>query len=59
MLQTQHFIKRANQRGINKNLIETTFLYGEYSGDKILLSRKKIKSILEREKPEREIKIIY
>lgn len=45
---TTHGLKRMNQRGITKEMIELTIQYGEYQKDKIILKSRDIKKLITR-----------
>jgi hypothetical protein len=47
MHKTKHIEKRMAQRGISKAMIELVLNYGEESGDKVVLGRRKAKRLLE------------
>ena len=46
MIKTKHFINRLQQRGISQTDINLVYEYGEYRGDFISLSKKKLKKLL-------------
>lgn len=51
LLQTKHFEKRTQGRGITKIMLEMVFKFGTEIGiDKIILSKKTIKGILEKKR---------
>ena len=43
---TKHAIKRMNQRGVSKEMIDITIIFGKCVNDKIILNRKEIRKIL-------------
>jgi sulfopyruvate decarboxylase TPP-binding subunit len=43
---TKHGLRRMNQRGVTKEMIELTVKYGKYIQDKIILKIKEIKRLL-------------
>ncbi len=49
MLQfTKHALKRMNQRGITKDMIELALDYGRFVKDKVVLGRKEIKKLIKK-----------
>ena len=43
---TRHILKRMNQRGITKDMVDFAFVYGDIQGDKIFTNRKVTKEII-------------
>lgn len=43
---TKHGMRRMNQRGITKEMIELTIEYGHYHKDKVILKSRDIKKLL-------------
>jgi hypothetical protein len=55
---TKHAIKRMNQRGISKEMIDITIQYGKCIKDKIILNTKAIKRILTKVSKELKSKLL-
>ena len=50
-----HFIKRMNNRGISAEMVNIAFIFGEDRGDKIILSRKITKELMQRYSKQKNI----
>ncbi len=49
MLQfTKHALKRMNQRGITKDMVELALDYGRFVKDKVVLGKKEIKKLIKK-----------
>lgn len=44
---THHLDQRMNQRGIPRELVDFTLKYGEWEGDRCVLNRKAIQTLLD------------
>ncbi len=55
---TKHGIKRMNQRGITKEMIELTVEYGQYHKDKIILKSRDIKKLITKVSKEIKAKLM-
>ena len=55
---TKHAIKRMNQRGISKEMIDLTIEYGRCIKDKIILNAREIKKILTKVSKELKSKLL-
>ena len=54
MIQTNHFISRIQQRGIQQSSIDLAMRYGLPKGDKLVLGRKQIDEAIKRIDQERK-----
>jgi len=55
---TKHGLKRMNQRGITKEMIELTIEYGQYRKDKIILKSRDIKKLITKVSKELKSKLM-
>jgi hypothetical protein len=55
---TKHGIRRMNQRGITKEMIELTIEYGKYIQDKIILRAREIKALIPKVSQEIKCKLL-
>ncbi len=55
---TDHAVKRMNQRGITKEMIDLTIEYGHYHKDKIILKSRDIKSIIKKVSKDIKVKLM-
>ena len=55
---TKHGMKRMNQRGITKEMIDLTIEYGQYHKDKIILKSRDIKKLIKRVTKELKAKLM-
>ncbi len=46
MTATYHFEKRMNNRGVTQAMIELVLEYGNYCGDRIVLTKKVLKNLI-------------
>lgn len=56
---TKHAIKRMNQRGITKEMIDLTIEYGKCKKDKIILNMKEIKKLIKKVSTKLKSKLLH